>query len=429
MMMMAGNQQEPKRVIIVGAGMVGLSCAYFLTKRQGIDVTVIERDAVGVGASSGNAGLIAVGHPPIPRPGLIRQAIKWMFDSKSPLYIPPRFEPALLSWLWNFRKACTQDVFLRSMNHLAELGRETMKCFETIRGDEYFNENVTEYRAGGLIDVYKTTEGRDQCRVDADLLHLRGFQIEELSADELHEREPAYRDDVIGGFVMQDSAFANPAKFVTELASCVRQHGVDVRENSRVEKIIVRDGRFVGVRIGGDHGDVLIEGTALILSAGIWSSDLGDQLGLRIPMQAAKGYNVDLCAPGVNLRMAGVLKETFIAVNPIEPGLRLAGTLEFAGLNDRLSKRRLEMLVIGAKQYIRGIEGLERVSEWCGFRPCTADGLPVIGRAPRIQNVFIATGHAMMGFALGPATGRIVGDLLFGGQSSLNVKPYSPNRF
>jgi len=426
MMTATSNQQEPKRVIIVGAGMVGLSCAYSLTKRAGIEVRVIEREAIGVGASSGNAGLIAAGHPPIPRPGLIWQAIKWMFDSKSPLYIPPRFERALLGWLWNFRKACTLDVFLRSMDCLAELGRETMKCFETIRGDEYFDENVVEYRAGGLIDVFKTVEGRDKCRIDADMLRQRGFEIEELSRDELHEREPAYRDDVIGGMVMNDSAFANPAQFVTELASCVRRHGVDVRENSYVKEIIVRDDRFVGVRL--NDGEV-VEGDALVLSAGIWSSGLGDQLGIRIPMQAAKGYNIDLTPPDVNIRMAGVLKETFIAVNPIEPGLRLAGTLEFAGFNDRLSKRRLEMLVIGAKQYVRGIEGLERVSEWCGFRPCTADGLPVIGRAPRIQNVFIATGHAMMGFALGPVTGRLVCNLMFGDESDINVEPYSPNRF
>ena len=145
-------------------------------------------------------------------------------------------------------------------------------------------------------------------------------------------------------------------------------------------------------------------------------------------MQAAKGYHINLSAPAENIKMAGVLKETLVAVNPLAGGLRIAGTLEFSGINDRVMRARVEMLLAGARQYIRGLDEVERISEWHGFRPCTADGLPVIGPAPGVGNVQIATGHAMMGFALGPITGRLVSEMLLDGKPSLDLSGLAVDR-
>ena len=175
--------------MVIGGGMVGLSTAYYLAGR-GCEVTVLERDEIGVGASAGNAGLIALGHPPIPRPGVIRQTIKWMFDSSSPLYIPLRFEPALLKWLWQFRAACAEKFFLQSMEILARLARGTETCLAEMCADAGLGKSA-EYHSHGQIEIYKTPRMRDACLHEAELLRRHGFEIEEWSADELHAREPA----------------------------------------------------------------------------------------------------------------------------------------------------------------------------------------------------------------------------------------------
>ena len=405
-----------ENTIIIGGGIVGLSCAYFLARR-GTAVTVIERDAIGEGASGGNAGLIAAGHPPIPKPGVTKQAMKWMFDSTSPLYIQPRFKPDLIRWLWQFHKACKPAVFHRSMDILATLGHAAIECFDEILAQECFTTEV-DYHRGGQIEAFRTQKMRDTCRAEADELRESGFEVEELDQNQLHEREPAYHDDVLGAFIWKDSAFADPRAFTIAMAKRAVKHGATIRAGEAVESITVLDGAFTGVRL--TSGDV-IEGNQLVLAAGIWTTPLAQSIGIHLPMQGAKGYHINLTSPPVNVRMGGVFKETFIAFNPIRDGLRLAGTLEFSGLDDRMRRERLEALVTGASKYVKGIDQTERISEWFGYRPCTADGLPVIGDAPSTSNVYVATGHAMMGFLLGPITGRLISELILDEQPSIEL--------
>jgi D-amino-acid dehydrogenase len=413
---------ETEHTIVVGGGIVGVSVAYYLAKR-GHRVSLIERGDIGRGASFGNAGIIAFGHPPIPRPGLVKQTLKWMLDSGSPLYIPPRFDPAMFRWFWEFRRACTEEHFRACMNVLGALGREAMVCFDGIMGDESM---TCEYHRNGWREVFYTPEGLAGGRLEADLLRRHGFEVEILDGPELMRREPAFVEGAVGAVQFVESTFTDPYQFLLELTDRARDHGAVVRPNTEVMDVILRGDRFTGVRL--DTGENL-EGDTLVLAAGIWSTGLAKRIGLNIPMQAGKGYHRDITRPTPCLKVATVLAERHVAVTPIGDVLRLAGTVEFSGINDRLIQKRLDMLTTAARKYLRGIGQTQTVSEWCGLRPCTADGLPVVGWAPRPEGVFVATGHARMGLTLGPITGRLVSECILDGEPSVDISPLRADRF
>jgi D-amino-acid dehydrogenase len=408
--------------IVVGGGIVGVSVAYYLAGR-GHRVTLIERGDIGRGASFGNAGIIAFGHPPIPRPGLIRKTLKWMLDSGSPLYIPPRFDPALYRWFWELRRACTAEHFQACMHVLAALGREAMGCFDRIMADESM---TCEYHRDGWREVFYTPEGLAGGRHEAELLRGHGFEVEILDGPELMRREPALVEGAAGAVQFTDSTFTDPYRFLLELADHARDRGAVIRANTEMMDAVIRDGRFTGVRLDTDEH---LEADTLVLAAGIWSTDLGRRIGVNIPMQAGKGYHRDVTRPTPCLKVATVFTERHVAVTPLGDVLRLAGTVEFSGINHRLVQKRLDMLTVAARKYLRGIGPTQTVSEWCGLRPCTADGLPVVGWAPGLAGVFVATGHARMGLTLGPITGRLVSECILDGRPSVNISPLRADRF
>lgn len=408
--------------VVVGAGVVGVCTAYYLARR-GHEVTLLDKGDIGSGASFGNAGIIAPGHPPLPRPGLIKQAIKWMFDSASPLYIPPRLDRRLLSWLWEFRRACTHVHEIHCMKILARLGRESLACFDQLVSEEGIG---CEYQRRGWMEVFRTTAGLETGRRDAELVRRFGFEAEVLSPEALRDCEPALRPGAAGAVRYVDSATADPHRFVVELADRARGHGAVVRPHTDVGEILFRNGRVAGVRIGGGER---IAADTLVLAAGTWTTRLAETIGLHIPMQPGKGYHLNLVAPDPCPRSACVLGEVYVAATPMGGGLRLAGTMEFSGLNHRLHRRRLEMLVAGARKYLAGIDEARPVSTWCGLRPCTADGLPVVGWARDVPGVLVATGHARMGFTLGPVTGKLISECIVDGEPSIDLDPLRVERF
>jgi D-amino-acid dehydrogenase len=410
-------------VIVIGAGIVGVSTAYELARR-GARVTLLDRGPVGSGASFGNAGLIALGHLPLPRPGLATQAIRWMLNRGSPLYIPPRLDFSLFAWLLKFHRACTAAHVERCMHVLSSLARVSEACFDEIMS----RENIDcGYSRAGWLEVVCTDTGLAHARSDAAVVRRFGFEVDEWSPADLRAREPAYSDAVRGAFHYRQSAFADPYRFVTGLAVAAARHGAAIREQAPVREVLLRDGRFHGVRL--ESGEV-IAGDVAVLAAGIWSTALAKSIGIRIPMQAGKGYHINIPPPQPALGIAAVLAETFIAATPMSGILRLAGTMELSGINDRMVRRRLDMLLTGARRYLHGLDAATPVlSEWCGLRPCTADGLPVIGWSPSYAGVFIATGHAKMGFALGPATGRIACECILDNRAPMDLAGLLPSRF
>jgi D-amino-acid dehydrogenase len=411
-----------EHTIVVGGGIIGVSAAYYLARR-GQRVTLIERGDIGRGSSFGNAGIIAFGHPPIPRPGLVGKTIRWMFDSSSPLYIPPRLDPAMLRWFWEFRRACTAEHFEACMEMLGGLGREAITCFDRIVDDESL---TVEYHRDGWREVFYTEEGLAGGRHEAELLRRHGFEVEVYDGAELERREPAFNPGAAGAVQFTESTFTDPYRFLLELTDAARRHGASIRANTELMDIVIDDGRFTAACL---HTGERLEGDALVLAAGIWSTAIAKRIGLSIPMQGGKGYHRDITRPTPCLKTASVIADRHVAVTPLGDVLRLAGTVEFSGINDRLVPKRLEMLTVAARKYLKGIGQTQTVSEWCGLRPCTADGLPVVGWAPQHEGVFVATGHARMGLTLGPITGRLVSECILDGAPSLEIGPLRADRF
>ncbi len=411
-----------KHTLIVGGGIVGVCCAYYLAKRAH-PVTLIERGEIGSGASFGSAGIIAIGHPPMPRPGLVGQTLKWMFRSDSPLYIPPRMDLSLVRWLWQFRRACSTRHESHYMEILAQLGVQASECFDALIQDENI---ACEYRPGGWYEVYRTAESLQHGRRDAKLLRTYGFEADVVPAEELRKREPMLKPGISGAVHFSQSAIAEPYRFLIELAGRAKKHGADVLEESAVREVIISNGVCSGVRMR--RGE-FIEADSVVLASGSWSTQLAKSIGVNIPMQPGKGYHRNITPPEVSLNTACVLAERHVAVTPMSGSLRLSGTMELSGMNHRLVSKRLNMLSEGASVFLEGIDEAQTISEWCGLRPCTADGLPVIGWAPNIKGVFVATGHARMGFTLGPVTGKLVSECILDNEPSIDLSPLRVDRF
>ena len=412
-------------IIVVGGGIIGVCAAYYLARRNA-RVTVLERDELGKAASYGNAGTIAPGHPPINKPGRVSQAISSLLDPLSPLYVSPRIDPGLARWLWTFARTCTPAHVQAAMASLGPLGHETDRLFDTLAMDEGLD---CHYRREGYYEVFLSERAFNAAKTEAAAMRRLGFHPETVDRRALATREPALGSRVLGGLYYPEAATLNPHRFLLELADRARRYGAQFRTGCEVSHVVTGSGRAQGVRVR--TGEV-VTGDVVVLATGAYSRHLVARLGCRLPVQPAKGYHRDgdpgeLGSPA--LQHACVLGEASVFCTPMDGFVRLAGTLEFSGLNHDIRRPRLDQLTRAAKQYFAGVEVGESRSEWCGLRPCLPDGLPAIGPLAGYPNVIVATGHAMMGLTLGPVTGKLVAEFALHGNPSLNVQALSPGRF
>lgn len=414
---------EGRRIVIVGAGIVGLCSAYELLCR-GHHVTVLDREPIFDSASCGNAGLLSIGHPPLTRPGASIRGLRWMLSSTSPLYIRRRPSPELLRWLLNFHMHCTEAHLERCMTVLCALGFRTLERLEQIMDAESIR---CGYQRTGWLDVVMDQENMAAAEAEAAMLTPHGYRTERIGGAELRRVDPAFADGVAGAIHYLDSANCHPGLLTRSIADAVCRRGGTLRTDATVTRIECdAQGRARGVRLARPHPDApseVVPADVVVMAAGVWSSELARTVGLDIPMQGARGYHVQLEGVPVLPRTGCVLHETFVAVTPMSTPtggqLRLAGTLEIGPLGLPWMRQRLAMLTTGARRYLNGIEGARAVADWAGYRPCTSDGMPVIGWAPNTPGLLVATGHAMMGMTLGPVTGEIVAQQICGEPSSI----------
>ena len=414
-----------QHTIIVGGGVIGVCCAYELARR-GSRVTLVERDRIGGAASFGNAGSIAPGHAPINRPGVVWQAMRWMLRPTSPIYIAPRADPALARWLWRFRSHCTERHRDYCMGVLGPLGHLSQALFDRMIDEERLS---CDYRNEGYYEIYRTENGFTGGRAEALRQVPLGYDPRVLSGDEVREREPALAPHVRGAVWHTEGATCNPHTFVRELAARAEQRGAEIRTGVAVERVEVSRGRASGVVTAASE---TIEADTVLLATGVYSQQLLRDLGPGLPLQPAKGYHRDVStadgeSPGLTLSC--LLAEDVIFCSPIDDFVRLAGTLEFSGLNHDLRRSRVDQLTRGAAKYFDRIGTGDTRSEWCGLRPCLPDGLPAVGWVPGVEGVFVANGHAMMGLTLGPITGRLVAESILDRRPSFEIGAMRPDRF
>lgn len=413
----------PRHVVIVGAGIVGLSTAWFLLRR-GVRVTVLDREELGESASCGNAGLLSIGHYPLTRPGVSWRGLKWMFDATSPLYIRPRPDWSLLSWLWNFHWHCNRRHLDRCMAVLCDMGFKTLAIYEEMIREESID---CDYARDGWLDVVMRPENMDAAEHEAQSLVPYGYSYRRLTGDELRARDPIFRPEIAGAIHYTDSAHAHPGDFLVGLARACRTRGATVRTDANVVGFERSAGGDVsGVRLADGS---TVEGDRVVIAAGVWTDGLSRSLGVKVPMMGARGYNLQLRGLPVLPSTGMVLHETFVAVTPMRNELRLAGTLEIDRLGQPWRRERLAKLPAGAAAYLHGLDQAKTMSEWAGYRPCTSDGMPVLGFASRAPGVLVAGGHAMMGMTLGPVTGKAAAEMLFGETPCFDVTMLRPDRF
>ncbi len=413
-----------ERVVIIGGGIIGLASAFWLTRR-GVACTVLDQEPLRDGASCGNAGLIVYGHPPLTRPGVSVQGLKWMFNPESPLYIRPRLDGDLVRWLWTFHRHCTKSYFERCMPVLAHMGWETARGFDTMLEEASID---CDWRPTGWLDVCLRADSLEAATHEIDVLKAFGYSADRLSGDDLRATDPIYTDDVAGAVRFQESATMDPFAFMRGLRKWLESKGTEFRTgpSAGVERLLLDGDRIAGALMATGES---ITADRVVLAAGTWTAPLAATIGLAVPMEPARGYHREISGLPAVPKMGGVLRETFIAFTPMYDRLRLAGTLEITGHGRPWTRSRVEKLTGAAHRYLRDLEQGEITAEWAGYRPCTPDGMPMIGEVPWARGLVVATGHAMMGMTLGPITGRLVAESICDGKSSIETPLLDPARF
>lgn len=410
------NRQRPQRVAVLGAGMVGLSTAWFLQEHD-VDVTVLDRDDVAAGSSWGNAGWltpsIAV---PLPEPSVLRYGVRAVLSPSSPVYVPPTADPRLLRFLVAFARNCTHRRWQQAMRALIPLNNEALAAF-------------AELEEGGVAARTKAAEPFTAAfRTEADsraLLeefeHIRAcgqdVRFDVVDGAAARRDEPALGEGIGVAIRIRDERYVDPAAYVHAIADSVRARGGRVLGGTEVEDVRPTG---AGVVVAGETYD------AVVLATGAWLGRLARRVGVRRVVQAGRGYSFTVKIDDLPRGPVYFPKQR-VACTPLGDRLRIAGMMEFRDAGAPMDPRRIQALVTEAGTLLRGAHLDQREDEWVGARPCTADGLPLVG-ATADPRVFVAGGHGMWGITLGPVTGRLLAEQVATGRTPAALRRVDPLR-
>ena len=411
---------ERADIVIIGGGVIGVCVADALVKR-GVHPVLLERDEIASGASHGNAGLIFPSHSlPIPGPGVIGQGVRWLFDSEGPLHIRPSLRPDLLRWLWAFSRACNEKTVRENFSLRRALSLASLERYRALARDLDFN-----FRSNGLLLAFENPQALVQAEFEMALLEADGGSATRLSAEALREAAPPLSNHLAGGLLLPGDAHITPGLFVNSLATSLESRGAKIHRQTEVLEIETSAMQASTVRT--TRGDFVAD--EIVIAAGAWSPQLTRQLGLRVPVEGAKGYSVTIERPEAYPELPIMLTEPKVGVTPMGETLRFAGTLELAGLDLRVNAARVRAIEKAVTRFLPGIEFSNRLETWRGLRPLTPDDLPIIGRPRGTNGLVLATGHGMTGISQGPITGELTAQLLMGETPAFDLEPFSPDRF
>jgi D-amino-acid dehydrogenase len=449
-----------KRVVIIGAGVIGLCTAYYCVRR-GFGVTIVERKAAKRdGCSFGNAGMIVPSHfIPLAAPGMVKLGLKWMWNPSSPFYIKPRLDADLLDWAHKFWRAANEVHVHRSAPRLRDLSFESRKCFEELAALPGTDFGLVKK---GLLMLCESEHALHEEAKVADQAQAFGVPAKVLDAKQTAALDPGARLNIAGAVHFPLDCHLTTDRFMAALEDqCVRL-GVRFVWNSQVVDWEVKNTRSVasGARLcepqhhdlqtdaAAGHRPALqskgsgiraivtssgeeIEADEFVLCGGSWSPELARTLGLRLPMQAGKGYSLTLPRPRQLPQICSICTEARVAVTPMDGALRVGGTMEIAGLNEDINPVRVRGIIDSFCRYFPKFQpkDFDGIQPWRGLRPCSPDGLPYIGRTAKFSNFSIATGHGMMGLSLGPVTGKLIAEILSGEKPRTDIAMLSPDRY
>jgi D-amino-acid dehydrogenase len=414
------DDSTQRRVIVVGAGIVGTVCASYLA-RHGHAVTLVDQTDPGEMTSFGNTGGISPGSVvPIAMPGMLKDVPGWLLDPSGPLYINWAYVPKCLPWLVKFLRAGARKRIDGISKALTALNMPTFDAYAPLLKDAGLEHLF--HRTGQLF-VYRSQAGYEKDRLAIDLKRATGVRIDILGEDEIRQLEP----NIAPGFVKAHFIDAHghckdPGGLVKGLAAhFVRSGGRFLKE-----KVTSIDptGRAVVVRTAQEQH----EANAVVLAAGIWSKPFVDQLGYSVPLETQRGYHVTLTDLENGPRRMVLSIDDKVAMTPMQMGLRIAGTVELAGLDAPPNYARARKLLEIGRSIFPKIRA-DKFTQWMGHRPCTPDSLPVLGRGPRHENIFFAFGHGHQGLLAASKTGQVIAEMVSGKAPSIDLAPFSIERF
>lgn len=415
---------KKQSVIIVGGGVNGLAAAYFLQK-SGFEITIIDKGTIDDNCSFGNMGYISPSHyVPIASPGIVAEGLSYMLDSKSPFYIKPRFDFSFFKWALKFYRSSNQQTVDRNAPELVKLLMLSRRLMDSIREDlgEVFEMEATGcmmmcHSKAAFEKELKVAEGAKKYNLNTITLDRKALQ----------EYEPDVELDIYGGVLFTDDAHIHPGKFMQALKKRLQEKGAnfqfetsvkDFDHNRQEVKTVITDkGQFTA-----DY---------ILLSPGSWLGELTKKLGHPLMIQGGKGYSTTYDYIEKNIRYPAILVDGRCAMTPWKHTLRIGGTMEFSGLNDKVLVKRMEGIYNSVKKFYPGLKidfpPLEKI--WTGLRPVSPDGLPYIGALNGMKNVFVAGGHAMLGVSAAAGTGKIIDDLLQNRPTEIPLTAFDTKRF
>lgn len=409
-------------IVVIGAGIVGVSCAAYL-RRDGHEVLLLERDGPGEGVSKGNAGALSPGScVPLAMPGVFGKIPGWLMDPDGPLTIQPRYFLRALPWLLRFTLSARPARVAQIADGLRALHRHVFECYGPLVDNAHCADLI---RHSGTLAVYRSEQAFRSSQSDWQIRRERGGQLRPVSGGELREIEPELAPAFTHGMLIPDHGYtASPYRIVQALA---RQFAADGGTIERAAVREVRRGGAAAMTVACEDGRQ-IDADRVVVAAGAWSGRLLGSLGIRIPLETQRGYQVTIADAGVEPRIPVVVSEGKFYATPMEEGLRVAGTVEFAGLEAPPVYRRARHLLRQVRDLYPRVR-VENFTEWMGHRPCLPDSLPAIGSPRGVPGLLLAFGHGHNGMTSGPVTGRLIADLVAGRQPFIDVAPYSPDRF
>ena len=414
-----------KKVVVIGGGIMGLSSAFYL-QQAGYAVTVLEKDNFTDNCSFGNAGYVCPSHfVPLAAPGIVTQGLKWMFNNKSPFYVKPSLNKALIQWGWNFMRSATKknvDAAAVPLRDISLLSQQEYKAWSALPGFDF------AYEHKGMLEIFQTEAVGAHAHHTVQKANALGLDAVLLNADELQQLEPQTKIHAMGAIFFKCDAHVYPDKLMRILLHHLKQQDVALQPNEQAIAFEYNQAQITKVRTAQNVYDA----DAVVIATGSWSREIAALAGVNIPLMPGRGYSVTLEDAPYRVNHPAILAEGRVAITPMDGNkIRFGGTMEVVPTNTPPQYHRVEGILKSVKDFFPefDIPVPPNNEIWYGYRPCSADGLPYIGRAGKYTNLIVATGHSMMGLSLGAGTGKLVKELLNEEPLSINIDAFAVERF
>ncbi len=415
-----------KKVIIIGAGTIGLHTAYYL-KREGFEVEVIEArsEQDDTGCSYINCGYMVPSHfLSMASPSMLKAGFKMMFSSKSPVGFNPMKNIGNAGWFLKFLGAANNKRMHAAAPLLFELNDLSNQLYKEIHAEHGWNN---QYTRQGLLMVTSTAKGLHEEIEVAELGKEFGIHTEVYMGKELSDLEPNIELKAAGAVKYFSDAHLHPGLHMHALKSYLEEQGVVFHYNTSVSGFNVNNGAIKSAICG----DKTFKADEFVIATGAVTGTIADKLNLKVPVIAGKGYSIDLDAKNLSMKHPAILVEDRIAITPLHTQVRIGSGMEFNGQLDQFQYKRIQNMLDATHRNIPSFPEVDAKKQkvWAGQRPLSPDGVPYIGRTTKLSNVLVAAGHAMMGMSLGPITGKLLTEEIAGQTPSVSSPLLSPDRY